>query len=66
MSTKAVHIEVISDLTTECFLQALRRFIYRREKLARLFSDNATTLIVAKRELKNYKSFLEENQPKII
>ena len=31
-ATKAVHIEVVSSLTTEAFLAALRRFIARRGK----------------------------------
>jgi hypothetical protein len=30
--TKAVHIEVVTNLTTEAFLAAPRRFIARREK----------------------------------
>ena len=32
MSVKAVHIEVVSDLTTGVFLSCLRRFITRRSK----------------------------------
>jgi hypothetical protein len=38
--TKAVHIEVITSLTTEAFLAALRRFIARRGKPKTIHSDN--------------------------
>ncbi|GFX98642.1 integrase catalytic domain-containing protein [Trichonephila clavipes] len=41
-STKATHLEVVSDLTTEAFLACLRRFIARRSKPSVIWSDNAT------------------------
>ncbi|GFY65798.1 integrase catalytic domain-containing protein [Trichonephila inaurata madagascariensis] len=41
-STKATHLEIISDLTTEAFLAYLRRFIARRFKTSVIWSDNAT------------------------
>ncbi|GFV05757.1 integrase catalytic domain-containing protein [Trichonephila clavipes] len=41
-STKATHLEVVSDLTTEAFLACLRRFIARRSKPSVICSDNAT------------------------
>ncbi|GFT31247.1 uncharacterized protein TNCV_3480461 [Trichonephila clavipes] len=41
-STKATHLEVVSDLTTEAFLACLRRFIARRSKPSVNWSDNAT------------------------
>ncbi|GFT26655.1 integrase catalytic domain-containing protein [Trichonephila clavipes] len=40
--TKATHLEVVSDLTTEAFLASLRRFIARRSKPSVIWSDNAT------------------------
>ncbi|GFS89970.1 uncharacterized protein TNCV_507001 [Trichonephila clavipes] len=40
--TKATHLEVVSDLTTEAFLACLRRFIARRSKPSVIWSDNAT------------------------
>ncbi len=45
--TRAVHLEVVSDLTTEQFLNALRRFIARRGKPETLLSDNATQFKLA-------------------
>ncbi|GFY00577.1 uncharacterized protein TNCV_2139741 [Trichonephila clavipes] len=36
----AVHIELVSDLTSQAFIAALKRFMARRGKCAKLFSDN--------------------------
>ncbi|XP_035918786.1 uncharacterized protein LOC118517032 [Anopheles stephensi] len=50
-ATRAVHIELVSDLTSTAFLSALRRFVARRGKVAELHSDNATTFKGAAHEL---------------
>ncbi|XP_050509189.1 uncharacterized protein LOC126886346 [Diabrotica virgifera virgifera] len=50
-STKAVHLELISSLSSEAFLQALRRFVSRRGKPEKIFSDNGSNFIGAQREL---------------
>lgn len=41
-STRAVHIELVSDLSTPAFLSALRRFVARRGRICELHSDNGT------------------------
>jgi len=41
-ATKAIHIEIVTSLTTEAFLAALRRFIARRGKPWTIHSDNGT------------------------
>ncbi|XP_043492375.1 uncharacterized protein LOC122517844 [Polistes fuscatus] len=46
-STKAVHLELASDLTTETFLAALRRFMARRGKSSDIYSNNATNFVGA-------------------
>lgn len=51
-ATKATHIELVRDLTTEAFLNTLRRFISRRGKPSDIYSDNATNFIGANTELK--------------
>jgi hypothetical protein len=54
--TKAVHIEVITSLTTEAFIAALRRFIARRGKPRTISSDNGTNFQGAANQLhKVYK-----------
>lgn len=62
MSMKAVHLEVISDLSTEGFLAALRRFIARRGRPEHVYSDNGTNFIGANNQLKElYALFNSEN-----
>ncbi|XP_053686452.1 uncharacterized protein LOC128735990 [Sabethes cyaneus] len=41
MATKAEHLEVVSDLSTDAFLASLRRLIARRGMIHELHSDNA-------------------------
>lgn len=48
-STKAVHIELVSDLTTAAFIGSLRRFFARRGLAENLYSDNATNFVGAKK-----------------
>ncbi|XP_036147477.1 uncharacterized protein LOC118647191 [Monomorium pharaonis] len=50
-STKAVHLEAIGDLTTDAFIGALRRFVGRRGHPQKIYSDNATNFVGARREL---------------
>ncbi|XP_043597808.1 uncharacterized protein LOC122574359 [Bombus pyrosoma] len=40
LAVKAVHIELVSDLTSEAFIAALRRFIDRRGFCLTIYSDN--------------------------
>ena len=43
LATKAVHVEIASDLTSGAFLAAYRRFVARRDRCAKqLYSDNST------------------------
>lgn len=49
--TKACHLELVSDLTTEAFILALRRFISRRGKPKEIFCDNGSNFVGASREL---------------
>jgi len=42
LATKAIHIELVSDLTTKAFLAALCRFMARWGRSYNIYSDNAT------------------------
>ncbi|GFS68200.1 integrase catalytic domain-containing protein [Trichonephila clavipes] len=58
--TKAVHFELVSDLTIQAFIASLKRFIARRERPSLIFSDNGKTFIGANAELERlYKLVCE-------
>lgn len=61
-STKAVHLELVSNLSTQAFLAALRRFVARRGKPKEIFSDCATNFVGASKELKNMHKFSATSQ----
>ncbi|GFY05475.1 integrase catalytic domain-containing protein [Trichonephila clavipes] len=50
--SKAVHLDIVTDLTSNAFIATLKRFIFRRGKCAKLYSDNATNFVGANIELK--------------
>lgn len=54
MTTKAIHLELVTSLTGEAFLSTLRRFIARRGKPLNIFSDNGTNFTSANSELQNF------------
>lgn len=68
--TKAIHLELVSDLTTDAFLAALRRFVARRGKPSHMYSDNGTNFRGSARALsemhnivlsQNHNSLVEES-----
>lgn len=50
-ATKAVHLELATDLSSETFLAALQRFIARRGRISHIHSDCGTNFLGASREL---------------
>ena len=62
MSVKAVHLEAVSDLTSEAFIAALRRFVARRGAPTLIWSDNGTNFVGANRELKEIYEFLSQQE----
>ncbi|XP_044313395.1 uncharacterized protein LOC123037341 [Drosophila rhopaloa] len=64
MVTSAIHLELATDLTTETFLAALRRFISVRGKCSKIYSDNGTNFIGAKRSLDEMQELLSSQTHK--
>ncbi|XP_075150893.1 uncharacterized protein LOC142225003 [Haematobia irritans] len=65
-STKAIHLEATSDLSTTTFLAAFHRFIARRGCPKTIFSDNGTNFVGASREMeKELRSVLKEGRDKV-
>lgn len=62
MATKAVHMELVSDLSTERFLQALRRFFARRGRCTDIYSDNGTNFVGAKNQMQELFGLLKEEK----
>ncbi|KAK2899432.1 hypothetical protein Q8A73_005517 [Channa argus] len=51
LSSRAVHIEMLEDLTTDAFINALRCFIAIRGTVRQIRSDQGTNFVGAKNEL---------------
>ena len=58
--TESCHIELVSDLSAEAFLAALRRFVSRRGKPTQIWSDNATCFRRTDKDLKELSQFLQQ------
>ncbi|GBP08766.1 hypothetical protein EVAR_100643_1 [Eumeta japonica] len=59
-STKAIHLEATSDLSTSTFLAAFHRFVSRRGCPIHLYSDNGTTFVGASKILA--REFMQNSQ----
>ncbi|GFW22080.1 uncharacterized protein TNCV_1632121 [Trichonephila clavipes] len=62
---KTVHIELVSDLTSQAFIAALKRFMARRGKCAKLFSDNGKNFVGASNEIKKLLEIVRKPDEKL-
>ncbi|CAG7826307.1 unnamed protein product, partial [Allacma fusca] len=51
LTTHAIHLEPVSDLTTDAFVAALKRFVSRRGLCSDMFSDCGSNFVGADKEL---------------
>ena len=62
MNTRAIHMELIQDLTTEEFLMCFRRFISQRGTPSEITSDNATQFKLASKVISDvWKNVLKSD-----
>ncbi|XP_058817668.1 uncharacterized protein LOC131680977 [Topomyia yanbarensis] len=61
LCTKAVHLELVTDLSTDRFLQALRRFVARRGRCTDIYSDNGTNFVGARNKLQDFLRLLKDS-----
>lgn len=60
-STKAVHFELITDLTSDGFLNLLKRFVSRRGICKDIFSDNGTNFVGANNIIISVQDLVEKS-----
>ncbi|XP_070567292.1 uncharacterized protein [Ptychodera flava] len=51
--TRAIHLELVANLSSETFLRAFRRFAARRSLPRKIMSDNGSTYLSAATEIEN-------------
>ncbi|XP_063986884.1 uncharacterized protein LOC135167530 [Diachasmimorpha longicaudata] len=61
MVSKALHIELATDLSSEAFLTAFRRFISRKGVPEHVCSDNGTNFVEAAKELRELYDFVDSS-----
>lgn len=60
MASRAVHVEILTDLSTDSFLNAFRCLVALRGPVKRLYSDRGTNFVGARRELEQAFNEMEE------
>ena len=70
LSSKAIHLEVVHEMSTNSFINALRRFLARRGHVRVLRADNGTNFVGSENEfIKEYEKlsdFLNTNSCELI
>lgn len=63
MATKAIHLEIVSDLSTQNFIAAFKRFVSRRGMCSHIYSDNGTNFVGAATEIpRQHRKAIREQQ----
>ncbi|XP_046546891.1 uncharacterized protein LOC124256977 [Haliotis rubra] len=61
-TSRAIHIEVANSLSTDSFIQALRRFIARRGPVQEIHCDNGTNFTGAAKELEQSVQEMDQSR----
>lgn len=62
LATKAVHVEMVTNLTAEAFIAALKRFTARRGRPITIMCDNGTCFVGAQKELQELYNLFKNQQ----
>lgn len=65
MVTKACHLEIVCDLTTDAFIATLKRFFGRRGKPRSIFCDNASNFVGTHLELERLRKIMSNYDNKL-
>jgi len=57
-------LEPVEDLSSSAFLACLRRFMARRGKCSKIYSDNGTNFVGTQKELSSYMTGIDEKMAK--
>lgn len=52
MASRAIHMEKVNTLDTDSFINAFRRFVARRGKPRKVFSDNGSNIVGGEKEMR--------------
>lgn len=66
LTTRAIHLEPVTSLSSDAFLATLRRFVARRGKPKDIYSDNGTNFQGANSELLELYRWMKSNQNSLI
>lgn len=58
LATKALHLELVGDCSTDAFLSAYKRFTARRGHCSNIYCDNGTNFVGANSELQKIKALI--------
>lgn len=61
LTVRAIHLELVANLSTDSCKKAIRRFIARRGAPQEIYSDNGTNFVGASRELEAEKRMINQN-----
>ncbi|CAG7709918.1 unnamed protein product, partial [Allacma fusca] len=64
LATRAIHLEIANNLSTDATIMAIRRFVGRRGPIVRLLSDNGSNFRGANNELQRAIQELNSNEMK--
>ncbi|GFU90690.1 integrase catalytic domain-containing protein, partial [Trichonephila clavipes] len=60
-TTRAIHLELVTDLSADAFIAALKRFISRRGKCSDIYSDCGSNFGGAKRKLMEFEKLAKSD-----